>query len=181
LKFVESPLNGAFIVEIQPHTDERGFFARTWCRSEFEAHGLDPALEQISISFNAIAGTLRGLHFQAQPRPEVKLVRCTRGRIFDVIVDLRQSSKTFGQWFAVELSSENHLAFYVPGGFAHGFQTLEDNTEVLYQISTTFEPHLARGVLWNDPAIGIVWPYAENRIVSQRDLSLPKLESCESC
>jgi dTDP-4-dehydrorhamnose 3,5-epimerase len=172
VKFAETPLAGAFVVEIEPLKDERGLFARSFCRQEFEAHGLDPAVAQCNVSHNVKRGTLRGLHYQAPPHEEAKLVRCTRGAIWDVIVDLREASKTRLQWFAAELSADNHRALYVPRGFAHGFQTLADDAEVFYQMSEFYRPDGARGIRWNDPSIGIRWPLAEP-ILSARDRDLP--------
>lgn len=172
MKFIESVLPGVFVIQSEPIEDERGFFSRTFCVSEFEAHGLNPRLVQCSISWNRHAGTLRGMHYQLPPHVEAKLVRCTRGAIFDVVVDLRQGSPTFRQWFGTELTAENRLALYVPEGCAHGFQTLADDTEVLYQISEFFHPESARGVRWDDPAFAIRWPAGE-RIVSARDSAWP--------
>jgi dTDP-4-dehydrorhamnose 3,5-epimerase len=172
LFFSETALKGAFVIEPERHEDFRGFFARTFCRREFADHGLDPDVEQSSISFNPRKGTLRGMHYQAAPCEEVKLVRCTMGRIYDVIIDLRPDSSTHRKHFAVELSAENHKMLYIPRGFAHGFQTLEDNAEVFYQMSDTYSPEHARGVRWNDPAFGIAWPAAE-RIIHERDQSYP--------
>jgi dTDP-4-dehydrorhamnose 3,5-epimerase len=157
---------------MEPHRDERGYFARTWGRAEFEARGLNPRLEQSSTSFNLRRGTLRGLHYQAAPFEEAKLVRCARGALYDLIVDLRPGSDSFREWFAVELTASNLLMLYVPEGFAHGFQTLEDETEVLYQISETYQPEYARGVRWNDPGFDFRWPINE-RVMSERDLSFP--------
>jgi dTDP-4-dehydrorhamnose 3,5-epimerase len=157
---------------MEPHRDERGYFARTWCRAEFEARGLNARLEQCSTSFNVSRGTLRGLHYQAEPYEEAKLVRCARGALYDLIVDLRPGSVSFRKWFAVELTASNLLMLYVPEGFAHGFQTLEDETEVLYQISESYRPEYARGVRWNDPAFDFRWPMDE-RVMSERDLSFP--------
>ena len=148
--------------------DERGFFARTWCQREFEKHGLDTAVAQCSISFNKKMGTLRGMHYQIAPHAEQKLVRCTAGIVYDVIVDLRPDSRTFRHWFATELSVDNRRMLYIPEGFAHGFLTLTDNTEVYYQISEHHVPDSSRGVRWNDPAFAISWP-EHPRIVSQRD------------
>jgi len=173
MRFIETELAGAFVVEAERLEDERGFFARTWCAREFESHGLDPRLAQCSISFNRAKGTLRGLHFQ-KGRPEAKLVRCTRGAAFDVIVDLRRDAPTFGRWFAAELSSDNRRAVYVPAGFAHGFQTLADDCELLYQISEFFEPSLAGGLRWDDPQLAIAWPLPVS-VISQRDRELPRL------
>jgi dTDP-4-dehydrorhamnose 3,5-epimerase len=172
VKFAETFLKGAYIVEMEPHRDERGFFARTWCRQEFEAHNLNPNLAQCSTSFNKRRGTLRGLHYQADPYPEAKLVRCTRGSIYDLIVDIRPGSTTFKKWLSVELSAENLLMLYVPEGFAHGFQTLEDDTEVFYQISEFYHPECSRGIGWNDPGFDFRWPI-EERIMSERDQSFP--------
>jgi dTDP-4-dehydrorhamnose 3,5-epimerase len=166
--FKETPLAGAFLIALDPHEDERGSFARSFCRREFEAHGLSPVVSQCNISRNRKKGTLRGMHFQAAPHEEAKLVRCTRGAIWDVIVDLRAGSPTRWRWHAAELNAENRLAFYVPEGFAHGFQTLADDTEVLYQMSEFYHPELARGLRWDDPKLGIRWPLAD-AIVSERD------------
>jgi len=166
--FTETPLKGAYVIDPERLADERGFFARTWCRREFEAHGLNTALAQCSVSFNQKTGTLRGMHYQAAPHAEHKLVRCTAGIIYDVIVDLRPGSGTFRHWFAAELSADNRRMLYIPEGLAHGFLTLADNTEVFYQISEYYVPEGARGVRWNDPAFAISWP-VQPRIVSQRD------------
>ncbi len=168
--FTETRLQGAFIIDIEPIEDERGFFARSWCRNEFEAHGLTPDFVQCNISFNKKKGTLRGLHYQDEPNQEVKLVRCTRGSLFDVIVDLRAESKTFREWINVELSASNHRMLYVPKGFAHGFQTLEDNTEVFYQMSEFYRPESVRGVHWNDPSLAIAWPFPMT-VMSENDSS----------
>jgi dTDP-4-dehydrorhamnose 3,5-epimerase len=173
LVFVEAALRGAFLIDLEPSSDERGFFARTWCRREFQAQGLETNLAQCSVSFNARAGTLRGLHYQAPPYEEVKIVRCTSGALFDVIVDLRPESATYMKHYSVTLSSLNRRMLYVPRGFAHGFQTLEDSTEVSYQMSEFYEPAYSRGARWNDPAFGIVWPVAEHRIINPRDQAYP--------
>lgn len=156
--FTETKLKGAFIIEPEFLRDERGFFARTWCRQEFTSHGLNPRLVQCNISFNRRKGTLRGMHYQATPHAEAKLVRCTRGSIYDVIIDLRPESPTFKQWAASELTESNRLMLYIPEGFAHGFQTLEDDTEVFYQMSEFYHPESARGIRWDDPAFLITWP-----------------------
>jgi dTDP-4-dehydrorhamnose 3,5-epimerase len=168
--FLETKLKGAFVIESEKLKDERGFFARTWCQREFEKHGLNPRLAQCSISFNKKKGTLRGMHYQVGPRQEAKLVRCTRGSVYDVIIDLRSDSYTFKQWVAVELTEENRRMLYIPEGFAHGFQTLEDNTEVFYQMSEFYHPECARGVQWDDPAFRIEWPLTQV-IVSAKDRS----------
>jgi len=166
--FTETELSGAFIIEAEQLEDERGFFARTWCQREFEAHGINAQLAQCNVSFNKKKGTLRGMHYQTSPHEEAKLVRCTMGAIFDVIIDLRRQSPTFKKWVAVDLNERNRRMLYVPEGFAHGFQTLEDNTEVFYQMSEFYAPEHARGVRWNDPAFQISWPEAEP-LVSPRD------------
>lgn len=172
MKFSPTRLAGAWIIDIEPVGDERGFFARVWCREELEKQGLNTSLAQCSISFNKKRGTLRGMHYQARPHEEAKLVRCTRGAIYDVIVDLRPESVTYKQWIGIELSAENRRMLYVPAGFAHGFQSLADDTEVFYQISTTYRPESARGVRWNDPAFGIEWPQ-EVRVISEKDRRYP--------
>jgi dTDP-4-dehydrorhamnose 3,5-epimerase len=170
--FRETPLAGAFLIEPELLKDDRGFFARTFCQKEFAEHGLETQLRQCNISFNRHLGTLRGLHFQADPYPEVRLVRCTSGAIDDVIVDLRPESQTFKQHFAAALTAENWLMLYVPKGFAHGFLTRADNTEVFYQMSEYYSPAQARGVRWNDPAFGIKW-LGEVRVISERDRTYP--------
>jgi dTDP-4-dehydrorhamnose 3,5-epimerase len=167
--FRETPLKGAFLIEPERLEDERGFFARTFCRKEFEAHGLNPDIAQCSVSFNRRKGTLRGMHFQAAPHAEDKVVRCADGAIYDVIVDLRPDSPTFRHWIAAELTAENRRMFYIPAGFAHGFQTLQDNVEILYQMSESYHPESARGARWDDPAFGITWPETSERIISARD------------
>ena len=171
--FTETALADAWIVDPERLEDERGFFARTFDAAEFARRGLAAAFPQCSVSFNARAGTLRGMHFQAEPHQEAKLVRCTAGAVYDVIVDLRPGSPTRGRWTAVELSAANRRALYVPEGFAHGFQTLVDASEVFYQISASYEPSAARGVRWDDPAFAIAWPPAEPRILSERDRAYP--------
>lgn len=170
--FTPTPLAGAYIIELQLHGDERGHFARTFCRNEFEAHGLNPCVAQCNISFNRKRGILRGMHYQAPPFWEVKLVRCTRGSIYDVIIDLRPDSPTFKQHFGAELSAANHRQMYVPEGFAHGFQTLEDESEVFYQMSQFYKADSGRGVRWNDAAFGIQWPVADP-IMIERDRNYP--------
>jgi len=173
--FTETRLKGAFIIDIELHEDERGFFARSWCENEFKQHNLEPRLVQCNISFNKEKGTLRGMHYQAAPFDEAKLVRCTMGAIYDVIIDLRPASFTFKQWISVELNEENRRAVFVPKGLAHGFQTLQDNSEVFYQMSEFYHPECAQGVRWNDPAFGIVWPL-EMKIVSERDQEYPDFQ-----
>lgn len=170
--FIETKLKGAFIIEPERIEDGRGFFARCWCQREFESQGLNSRLAQCNISFNLKKGTLRGLHFQKPPHAEAKLVRCTAGAIFDVIVDLRRESPTFKQYMGVELNAENRSILYVPEGFAHGFQTIQDNTEVFYQMSEFYVPGSASGVRWDDPAFGIQWPF-EVTVISPRDQNHP--------
>ncbi|MCS6776663.1 MAG: dTDP-4-dehydrorhamnose 3,5-epimerase [Chloroherpetonaceae bacterium] len=173
MRFIETELKGAFLIEIEPREDARGFFARAWCEEEFRAHGLCPEIRQCNISFNRYRGTLRGMHYQAAPYGEVKLVRCTMGAVYDVIIDLRPESPTYCRWIGVELSQENRRMLYIPEGFAHGFQTLQDNTELFYQMSEFFHPEAACGVRWDDPVFGIVWPPVERRILSERDQQFP--------
>jgi len=170
--FTETKLKGAYIVDLERREDERGFFARSWCEDEFKQHGLNPRLAQCNISFNKKRGTLRGMHYQAEPFPEAKLVHCTMGAIYDVMIDLRRDSPTFKQWVAVELTAENHSALYIPEGFAHGFQTLEDNTEVFYQMSEFYHPECARGIRWDDPAFGVTW-YLGTVNISTKDMQHP--------
>ena len=169
MKLLETKLKDAFVIELEKLSDERGFFSRSWSQREFAALNLNSSLVECNISFNLNKGTLRGMHFQIEPNAQTKLVRCTRGAIYDVIIDLRQSSETFKQWFAVELTAENHLALYIPEGFAHGFQTLKDNSEVFYQMSSYYAPESSVGVRWNDPAFNIQWPAAAERIINARD------------
>lgn len=171
--FTETELSGAFVVEPERLEDARGHFARTWCAEEFEGMGLNPGLAQCSTSFNAARGTLRGLHYQAAPDAETKLVRCTMGSIFDVIVDLRVDSPTRGKWTALVLSAENRAMIYIPEGFAHGFQTLADDSEVFYQISAFYAPEASRGIRWDDPDLAIDWPWIEERVISERDDCFP--------
>ena len=173
MRFVPTKLEGAYVVEPERHEDERGFFARTWSGEEFAERGLVPELSQCSVSRNSKVGTLRGMHFQTAPHEEAKLVRCTAGVIFDVIVDLRPGSPTRADWIGVELAAETGRALYIPKGFAHGFQTLVDGAEVFYMISAPYVPEAASGVRWDDPAFGIEWPPVEARIINERDRSWP--------
>jgi dTDP-4-dehydrorhamnose 3,5-epimerase len=177
VRFTETHLAGAFIIEPEKFQDERGFFARTFCQSEFEAHNLNSTVAQCSVSFNLKKDTLRGMHYQVAPFEESKLVRCVRGSLYDVIIDLRPESPTFKDHVAVVLSAENGRMLYVPEGFAHGFQTLQDQSEVLYQISKSYSPAHAHGVRWNDPAFGIHWP-RNPRIILERDRNYPDF-TCE--
>lgn len=174
--FTPTELAGAFVVDVEPRQDERGLFARTWCREEFAAHGLSDALAQCSVSFSPRPGTLRGMHYQAPPHEEVKIVRCTRGAIYDVIVDLRPASPTFRRWFGLELDADNRRMLYVPEGCAHGFVSLVADTEVDYRISQAYVAEAARGVRWNDPAFGIEWPRAVE-LISERDRSYPDFDT----
>ncbi len=176
MKFVVTALKGAYIIEPEQLCDDRGFFARTWCKKEFLAQGLNPELVQCNISFNRKKGTLRGMHHQVAPHQEAKLVRCTAGAIYDVLVDLRPLSPTFKSWVGVELSAENRKMIYVPEGFSHGFLTLMDDTEVFYQMSEYYAPECARGYRWNDPTFNIVWPEKIANI-SERDLNYPDFDS----
>jgi dTDP-4-dehydrorhamnose 3,5-epimerase len=175
VKFVEASLNGAFLIEVRRAEDARGFFARTFSAAEFSARGLPAQMPECSVSFNARKGTLRGLHFQAEPHAEDKLVRCTAGAIYDVIVDLRADSPSYRRWFAAELTASNHRSLFVPKGFAHGFMTLEDNSEVFYMISAPQAPGFERGIRWNDPLLGIEWPM-QPTVLSARDTGLPLLD-----
>lgn len=174
--FTESPLAGAYTIELTRIEDDRGFFARTYDAESFAARGLPAEMPQCSVSFNAHKGTLRGMHFQAAPHGEDKLVRCTSGAIFDVIVDLRPDSPTQRRWFGIELTAENRLSVFVPKWFAHGFVTLKDDTEVFYMISAPYAPGYERGVRWNDPALAIRWPI-EPAILSARDAGFPLLDA----
>lgn len=168
MKFIETKLKGAYIIEPERLEDERGFFARTFCQKEFEAHGLNPRLVQCNISYNKRKGTLRGMHYQVAPHEEAKLVSCTRGLIYDVIIDLRPDSLTYCQWVAVELSAKNYQILYVPKGFAHGFQTLVNSAMVSYYISEFYAPEYVRGVRWNDPKFGMNWPM-QPTVISEKD------------
>jgi dTDP-4-dehydrorhamnose 3,5-epimerase len=174
MKFRETRLSGAFIIELEPHADERGFFARTFCTREFSAHGLETEFVQCNLSLNHHKGTLRGLHFQSAPWGEAKLVRCIRGAIWDVIVDLRPGSPTFGSHEALELSAENRRALYIPKSFAHGFQTLLDSSEVFYQMSDPYVPDASAGIRAEDTVLGIKWPMSVTQI-SDKDRKLPLL------
>lgn len=175
MKFIETKISGVFDVHPERMTDDRGFFARTWCRKEFQEHGLDSSLLQCSISFNKRRGTLRGMHFQVPPFAETKLVRCTRGAIYDVVLDLRRESATFKLWVAATLTAENRDMLYVPKGCAHGFLTLEDDTEVFYQMSEVYDAASSRGVRWNDPEFGITWP-EKVEVIADRDRTYPNFQ-----
>lgn len=175
MRFTETKLPGAYIIDVEPHHDERGFFARGWCQREFEDHGLVASIVQVNISTNERAGTLRGMHFQLQPHAETKLVRCTKGALFDVIIDLRPDSPTFMEWTGVELSAENHRMLYVPEDFAHGFLTLEDGTEAIYQVSEFYTPGAERGIRYDDPAFEVEWPHAVE-VISDKDRAWPDFD-----
>jgi len=173
VRFLETRLIDAYIVEPQLMEDERGFFARAWCEREFEEQKLASRMVQANISGNRKRGTLRGLHYQAAPHEEAKLVRCTRGAIYDVIIDLRPGSASYEQCLGVELTADNRRMLYVPEGFAHGYQTLADDTEVAYQVSTFYAPNVERGVRWDDPAFGIEWPITDDLVISEKDRAWP--------
>ena len=168
MRFKETDLKGAFIIKLDLLEDDRGFFARSFCRKEFESHRLNPNISQCNVSFNKLRGTLRGMHYQSPPHEEAKLVRCVRGRMQDVIIDIRRDSPTFCKWIAVELSEKNHKMLYIPEGFAHGFQTLEDNTEVLYLMSESYAPECSMGIRYNDPMFNMEWPLA-GPLISEKD------------
>jgi dTDP-4-dehydrorhamnose 3,5-epimerase len=174
--FHRTKLPGLVEIELNLYRDERGFFARSWCEKEFDAEGLNPKLVQCNVSFNERKGTLRGMHYQAAPFPEAKLVRCTRGAIYDVVIDLRPGSPAFKQWVGVELSADNRRMLYISEGCAHGFLTLEEQTEVFYQMSEFYYPELARGVRWDDSAFQIAWP-SKVEAISERDRNYPDFES----
>jgi dTDP-4-dehydrorhamnose 3,5-epimerase len=178
--FEETKLSGAFLITPQRFDDSRGFLARSFSQHEFEEHGLNPSLAECYISFNINKHTVRGMHFQSPPHAQSKLVRCTAGVIYDVIIDLRPSSATYGQWIAVELSAENHRMLYVPKGFAHGFQTLEEESEVFYQLSDYYAAASAGGVRWNDPAFNIDWPETKCVVINERDGTYPDFRWCMS-
>lgn len=173
--YTETPLRGARVVELEPHADERGFFARVFCQNEFRSHDLAADFVQVNNSLATTKGTLRGLHYQLAPKAEVKLVRCIRGSLYDVILDLRPDSPTFGRHFGIELSGENRRMIYVPKGCAHGFVTLEDDTECFYFSDEFYAPDFERGVRWNDPEFGIEWPL-EPAVISEKDCDLPDFD-----
>src|SRR5271154_1724182 len=172
MKFSRTKLDGLWLIDLELREDERGFLARTFCEKEFAQHGLNTNWPQCNLTLTKKRGAIRGMHFQAEPKPEIKLIRCAAGKIFDVLVDVRPNSPTFGKWEGFELSAENRRQLYVPDGFAHGFQCLADNCEVFYQMSAFFVPELARGLRWNDPDVAIRWPIA-GAALSERDQNLP--------
>jgi dTDP-4-dehydrorhamnose 3,5-epimerase len=177
--FTETKLKGAYIIDIDRKEDERGFFARAFCQQEFEAHGLKPIIAQANVAFNYKKGTLRGMHFQYPPAAETKLVRCTRGAILDIIVDLRPDSATYLHYIAVELNEANHRALYVPERFAHGYQVLQDNTETSYQVGEFYTPSAEGGLLYNDPRLGLTWPLPVT-VISEKDQRFGLLDEIES-
>ena len=174
--FQETELKGAFLIEMEPIGDNRGFFARAWCEREFEEHGLITHFVQANITFSPQRGTLRGMHYQIAPHEEVKLVRCTRGATYDVIIDLRPESPTYGQWLGSELTADNRKMVYIPAGFAHGYQILVDGSEVFYQVGQFYAPGYERGIRWDDPAFGIEWPIDGPLVLSQKDKNWPDYE-----
>ncbi|HEX2593233.1 MAG TPA: dTDP-4-dehydrorhamnose 3,5-epimerase [Rhizomicrobium sp.] len=179
MRFEETPVSGAFLVVPEPIEDNRGFFARSFCAEAFAVRGFCTSFPQASISYNKTRGTLRGMHFQKQPHGEVKLIRCTAGAVFDVLLDLRRESPTYKRWFSIELSAANYRQLYVPEGVAHGFQTLRDGSEMSYHISTAYVPEAQVGLRWNDESVGIAWPLPHQAIISERDRALPDFATLE--
>ena len=171
--FIETKLKGAFVIELEKYSDDRGFFSRAWCQKEFKEQGINSQFVQANIGFSKNSGTIRGIHYQIAPFEEAKLVRCIRGAIFDVVLDLRPELPSFKQWFGVELRDENRKMLYVPEGCAHGYQTLVDNTEVFYQVSQVYSPESERGIRWNDPEFDIEWPIDEDLVISEKDQNWP--------
>lgn len=178
MNFISTSLAGVWLIKLELREDARGFLARTYCDQEFTRQGLNTHWPQCNLTLTRQRGMIRGLHFQADPRPEIKLIRCAAGAIFDVLVDVRRDSPTFGRWEGFELTSENRHQLYVPGGLAHGFQCLADDCEVFYMMSESYVPELARGLRWNDPQVAIRWPL-ENPVLSERDRQLPLLAELE--
>jgi dTDP-4-dehydrorhamnose 3,5-epimerase len=174
--FQETELRGAFLIGMEPIGDKRGFFARAWCQREFEEHGLITHFVQANITFSPQRGTLRGMHYQIAPHQEVKLVRCTQGATYDVIIDLRPESPTYGRWLGSELTADNRKMVYIPAGFAHGYQILVDGSEVFYQVGQFYAPEYERGIRWDDPAFGIEWPLDGPLVLSQKDRNWPDYE-----
>ncbi len=173
MRFTETLVTGAYVVEPEPRGDERGFFARLWCQAEFAERGLDATFVQCNSSFSPGRGTLRGLHYQMSPFQDVKLIRCIKGAVFDVLVDLRRDSATYLRWFGIELSEQNRKMVYVPAECAHGYLTLEENSEVIYPVSQFYRPEAERGIRWNDPLFGIEWPLQGARTISAKDQAWP--------
>jgi dTDP-4-dehydrorhamnose 3,5-epimerase len=176
MKFARTTLPGAWVIELEPREDERGFLARTFCENEFADHGLNTRWPQCNLTLTRKRGIIRGMHYQAEPKAEIKLIRCSAGAVYDVLVDIRRDSPMFGKWEAFDLTSSNRRTLYVPGGIAHGFQCLQDNSELFYQMSEVYFPDLARGIRWDDPAVGITWPLPEP-LISERDRNLPLLSA----
>lgn len=177
MKFTKTGIDGAYVIEIEPHCDDRGFFARAWCHREFETMGIQFNFVQSNIAFSKKKGTLRGMHFQKAPHAEAKFLRCVRGAVFDVMIDLRPDSPTFKKWFGIELTADNHKMVFIPEGFAHGYLTTVDDTEVFYLVSAFYSPDAEGGVRWDDPAFGVKWPMTGNLIISEKDRSLPYFSS----
>lgn len=175
MKFTETEIAGLWVIELEPARDHRGFFAPTFSEDDFRARGLESRVAECSIAFTARAGTLRGMHYQREPHGQAKLVRCTRGALYDAVIDLRPDSATWRRWFAVELTAENRRMLYIPTGLAHGYQTLDDGTEIAYQMSSPYQPGAAAGVRWNDPAFGVAWP-REVTVIAERDATYPDFE-----
>ena len=171
--FKETAVKDALIIELEKFTDDRGFFARGWCAKEFEANGIAKPFVQANVAYTKKRGTIRGLHYQVSPYEESKLIRCVKGALYDIIIDLRKESPTYKQWMGVELNEDNYRMLYVPEGFAHSYQTLEDNTEVFYPVSAFYHPAAERGIRWNDPAFSVTWPITENVILSEKDQTWP--------
>ncbi len=171
--FSKTRLKGVFIIELEKHEDERGYFARAWCKKEFKASGLNSNLAQANTALSLHKGTLRGMHYQIAPYQETKIIRCIRGAVFDVVIDLRPNSISYCEWLGVELSSENHTMLYVPEGFAHGYQTLKNNAEVFYLVSQFYAPDAERGVRWDDPVFNIEWPETSDLVISEKDNNWP--------
>ena len=177
--FTETPLKGAYVIDIVPIEDERGWFARAFCKDEFAKYGLHTEYPQHNISYNLKKGTVRGLHYQLPPYGEVKIVECTKGNIFDVIVDMRQDSDTFLQWFAVELNENDGKMLYIPKDFAHGFQTLSDNAEVFYLMGEYYQKGMESGIRWNDEKLGITWPMRDDIVISEKDRQLKTVDKMQ--
>lgn len=176
MQFLPTPIQGVFIIELELLEDKRGFFARSWCIEEFKRQGLESNIVQCNLSYNISKGTVRGLHYQKYPYEEVKIVRCIKGKIFDVAVDLRKDSPTFLKWIGIELTEKNYRALYIPKGMAHGFQTLEDESLLMYQVSQCYTPGAEAGIRWDDPKIAINWPIKGDRVLSDKDAAWPLME-----
>jgi dTDP-4-dehydrorhamnose 3,5-epimerase len=173
MKFAETRIKGAFVITLEGYHDERGYFTRTWCREEFRSHGILSLPVQANIAGSTRKGTIRGMHYQEAPDEEAKLIRCARGAVFDVLIDLRPASSTFKEWLAVELQGDADSMFYIPEGCAHGYQTLENDTEITYLTTAFYSPASERGIRWNDPSFGIAWPLKNNIVISEKDQNWP--------